>query len=211
MTNSAFNQIQAIFRTEKPVGLPESALIAMISVTMSVDPQLSGMLRHLFRTGIAALLVSVVSAAPGNFYRVDDKVWRSAQPDTADFADLRKLGIKDVLNLREWHDDSSVSRSVGVNLHRVAINPGNVREKDLIQAVKILRDARGSILVHCWHGSDRTGTVVALYRMSVDGWPRDKAVAEFADPRYGYHAGTYPELRRYLEKVDIAAFTAALD
>lgn len=211
MTNSAFHQIQAIFRTGKPLGLPESTLIAKISSIMRADPLFSAALGHLFRTGIAALLVTSVSAAPGNFHQVDAKVWRSAQPDTADFGDLQKLGIRDVLNLREWHDDSSVSRSTGVNLHRVAINPGNVREKDLIQAVKILRDARSPILVHCWHGSDRTGTVVALYRMTVDRWTREKAVTEFTDPRFGYHAGTYPELRRYLEKVDIAAFTAALD
>lgn len=183
----------------------------MISAAMKAVSQSSGPLRHVFRTGIAVLLVTVAAAAPGNFHQVDGKVWRSAQPDTADFAELQKMGVREVLNLREWHDDSAVSRGVAVNLHRVAINPGNVREKDLIQAVRILRDARGPILVHCWHGSDRTGTVVALYRMTVDGWPRDKAVAEFTDPRYGYHAGTYPELRRYLEKVNIAAFSAAMD
>ncbi|MEO5714064.1 MAG: tyrosine-protein phosphatase [Luteolibacter sp.] len=165
----------------------------------------------LLQTGLAALLVTAASAAPGNFYRVDSKVWRSAQPDAADFSELQKLGIREVLNLREWHDDSSAVKNTAVNLHRVSMNPGHIREQELVEAVKILRNARGPILVHCWHGSDRTGTVVALYRMAVDGWTRDQAIAEFITPRYGYHAGTYPKLRRYLETVDIARFKAEMN
>ncbi|MEO7100623.1 MAG: tyrosine-protein phosphatase [Luteolibacter sp.] len=168
-------------------------------------------LANLLRSGIALLLVTTASAVPGNFHQVDSKVWRSAQPDAADFGELRQLGIGEVLNLREWHDDSSVVNSATVNLHRVSMNPGGIRECDLTEAVKILRDARGPILVHCWHGSDRTGTVVALYRMAVDGWSRERAIAEFTDSRFGYHAGTYPKLRTYLEKVDVDRFRESMD
>ena len=167
-------------------------------------------LANLLRPGIGFLLITAASAVPGNFHQVDSKVWRSAQPDAANFAELPQLGIREVLNLREWHNDSSVNKSTAVNLHRVSMNPGGIRECDLIEAVKILRDARGSILVHCWHGSDRTGTVVALYRMAVDGWSRERAIAEFTDPRFGYHAGTYPKLRAYLEKVDIDRFRKSM-
>lgn len=68
-------------------------------------------MKKIVRFVLAALLATAASAAPGNFYQVDAKVWRSAQPDAADFSELQKLGIREVLNLREWHDDSSAART----------------------------------------------------------------------------------------------------
>jgi tyrosine-protein phosphatase SIW14 len=152
-----------------------------------------------------------LGAKPDNFHRVDDKVWRSAQPEKRDFPELRKLGIKEVLSLREWHDDARKAENTALQLHQVAMDAGDPREKDLLQAVKILRDSQGPILVHCWHGSDRTGTVVALYRMAINGWTRERAIAEFITPAYGYHAKTYPQLRRFLENVDIGKVKKALE
>lgn len=167
-------------------------------------------LQNLLRIFLGFLLIGVSQAVPANFHQVDAQVWRSAQPTAADFGELHGRGIDQVLNLREWHDDSSPAKGIGMNLHRVSMNAGGIGEKELIEAVKILRDSPGPILVHCWHGSDRTGTVVALYRMTVGGWSREKAIAEFTDPHYGYHAGTYPQLRGYLEKVDVASFRMAM-
>jgi len=186
-------------------------LIANFPIALKIHPPHSLLMKRFVRSALAAVLVTAASAAPGNFYRVDSKVWRSAQPDAADFSELQKLGIREVLNLREWHDDSSAATNTAVNLHRVSMNAGHIHEQEIVEAVKILRDARGPILVHCLHGSDRTGTVVALYRMTVDGWSRDQAIAEFTMPRYGYHAGIYPKLCRYLETVDIARFKAAMN
>ncbi|BCU76232.1 tyrosine-protein phosphatase [Luteolibacter sp. LG18] len=159
---------------------------------------------------LSGLLVIPASALPANLARVDGKVWRSAQPEATDFAELRQQGITTVLNLREWHSDAAKAEGSHLSLQRVRMNAGSIPEQDLARAVKILKDAPGPVLVHCWHGSDRTGTVVALYRMAVQGWPRERAIAEFTDPRYGYHAGVYPNLRHYLEQVDLAAFKRAM-
>jgi tyrosine-protein phosphatase SIW14 len=155
--------------------------------------------------------MGLAEAYPENFHRVDGKVWRSAQPDRADFVRLGQKGIVEVLNLREWHSDSAEAEGLEIKLHRVRVNPGNIRDREMIRAVRILRDARGPVLVHCWHGSDRTGMVVALYRMAVGGWSRDEAIAEFLMPHHGHHAGVYPKHRKYLETVDVAAFKAAMD
>lgn len=153
---------------------------------------------------------NIADAVPENLHRVDAKVWRSAQPDEKGFRELHQGGIREVLNLREWNCDSNEAEGVDVRLHRVRINPGNIREKDLVRAVKILRDSPGPILVHCWHGSDRTGMVVALYRMAVGGWTREQAIAEFMMPQHGHHAGVYPKHRKYLETVDVAGFRGAM-
>jgi protein tyrosine/serine phosphatase len=34
------------------------------------------------------------------------------------------------------------------------------------------------VLVHCEHGEDRTGLIVAAYRVRVSGWDKSKAMAE---------------------------------
>jgi len=153
---------------------------------------------------------NIADAVPENLHRVDAKVWRSAQPDEEEFRMLHQGGIREVLNLREWNCDSNEAEGVDVRLHRVRINPGNIREKDMVRAVKILRDSPGPILVHCWHGSDRTGMVVALYRMAVGGWTREQTIAEFMMPKHGHHAGVYPKHRKYLETVDVAGFRGAM-
>jgi len=165
----------------------------------------------LLRSGFLFITtIAVAAATPTNLWKVDSKVWRSAQPSSADCAELEKCGIVEVLSLREWHDDAGAAKGTSLRLEHVPMNAGHIPHADLVRAVGVLKDAPGPVLVHCWHGSDRTGTVVALYRMAVQGWPKDQAIAEFTDPRFGYHSKTYPNLRRYLETVDVSAVRVAL-
>lgn len=156
------------------------------------------------------LLSLVAHGLPPNFAKVDDKVWRSGQPCHGDFRELHDLGFVAVLNLRQWCGDKFDEQAIPLKRHRAKMTAGVVREDELIQALKHLKNSEGPILVHCWHGADRTGLVVALYRMTVQNWPREKAIAEFKDPRYGHHGWVYPQMKRYLEQVDIAALRAAL-
>ena len=39
------------------------------------------------------------------------------------------------------------------------------------------------VFIHCHHGKDRTGTVVACYRISHDGWTAERA--KYEAQRYG--------------------------
>lgn len=147
----------------------------------------------------AAFLASC--AGPGNLHRVDAKVWRSAQPTRQDFRGLKEQGIGEVLCLRSWHSDQEEAR--GLKLHQVRMNAGEIRDDDIVAALRVMIAAEEPLLVHCFHGSDRTGVVVAMYRMVVQDWPREKAIAELTDPRFGHHADVFPNIRRYLETVDV--------
>jgi tyrosine-protein phosphatase SIW14 len=165
------------------------------------------MLGFMNRKAPFALLAAMLLAAcagPANLHRVDAKVWRSSQPQKYQFGALaREEGIGEVLCLRRWHDDKD--RAKGLSCHHVRMNAGEIADKEIVAALRILVTAEKPVLVHCLHGSDRTGVVIAMYRMVAQDWPREKAIEEFTDPGYGYHAGWFPNVREYLEKVDVEA------
>jgi tyrosine-protein phosphatase SIW14 len=154
------------------------------------------------RIAIAACLLLASCAAPlHNLHRVDGHVWRSSQPDAVGFQDLKSAGSGEVLSLRHYHADDRLAD--GLVLHRVPMDAERIHDSDIVAALKVLTRPDKPVLVHCWHGSDRTGVVVAMYRMVVQDWSREKAIAELNDPAYGHHAGAYPNIQRYLETVDV--------
>jgi protein tyrosine/serine phosphatase len=156
----------------------------------------------------AALLASCVG--PGNLHRVDAKVWRSSQPTRQDFRKLEKeQGIGEVLCLRRWHSDKEEAR--GLEQHHVRMNAGEIRDEDIVAALRVMVAAEKPLLVHCFHGSDRTGVVIAMYRMVVQQWPRERAIAELIDPRHGHHAEVFPNIREYLETVDLESIRRQVD
>ena len=60
------------------------------------------------------------------------------------------------------------------------------------------------VLVHCQHGSDRTGTMVAIYRVVVDGWTKAEATNEMINGGFGYHP-MWQNLLVYIDALDVAA------
>jgi hypothetical protein len=59
--------------------------------------------------------------------------------------------------------------------------------------------------VHCHHGSDRTGMMVAVYRAVVQGWPMDKAIDEMINGGFGFHEIYRPFTVPFLKRLDIEA------
>lgn len=142
----------------------------------------------------------------GNFYKVSDELYRSRQPGDEEMAQLAAMGIRSVLNLREHHSDDDEAKTTNLKLYRVPMNAGDINDELVTKALDALAAAPKPALVHCWHGSDRTGAIVAMYRMVFQGWPRQQAIDEFINGGYGYHRSVYPNIERYLETVDIAGF-----
>jgi protein tyrosine/serine phosphatase len=142
----------------------------------------------------------------GNFYQVSDELYRSRQPGDEEMAQLAAMGIRSILNLREHHSDDDEAKATDLKLYRVSMNAGDINDELVTKALNALAEAPKPALVHCWHGSDRTGAIVAMYRMVFQGWPRQQAIDEFINGGYGYHRSVYPNIERYLETVDIASF-----
>ena len=153
----------------------------------------------------------IIGAQLDNLYSVDDGVFRSEQPHEKNVADLRLLGIREILNLREFHSDQDDITDADFVLHRIRINTGNITEDQVIEALRIIRNRKAPILVHCWHGSDRTGTVIAAYRIVFNGWSKAQAIDEMTNGNFGYHAKIYPGLITFIENLDIDRIKQVLE
>ena len=55
---------------------------------------------------------------------------------------------------------------------------GRPTEKQLAHVLEIIESAPGPVFVHCEHGCDRTGTVIACYRIHHDLWTAAAAQKE---------------------------------
>ncbi|MDA8137159.1 MAG: dual specificity protein phosphatase family protein [Desulfobacteraceae bacterium] len=144
-----------------------------------------------------------------NFYKVDDHLYRSAQPDDTGMKALEQRGIKSVLNLREFHSDKDEAEGTALKLIDVPMNAAKIKDEDVITALKTIQSAQGPILVHCWHGSDRTGAVIAMYRIIIQGWSKQAAIDELVNGGYGYHS-IYGNIVQYLENVNVTGIKSAL-
>ncbi len=140
----------------------------------------------------------VLNSSIGNLYKVSDDLYRSEQVGANDLPDLRALGIRTIYNLRHHHDDSQKLAKAGITLLSHELNAGSVTAQDLKEILEDIRKAPKPVLVHCWHGSDRTGFVVAGYRVAFQKWSKEAAAEELRSGGYGYHARTYPNVIKTL-------------
>lgn len=145
----------------------------------------------------------VIGTELSNFYRIDDGVYRSKQPDEETFAMLQNMGVKEVLNLRRHHSDDDEAEDTNLTLHSIKINAGSITEDHLIEALTIIKNRKGPIVFHCWHGSDRTGAVAAAYRIIFNNWSKADAIDELRNGDYGYHASIYGNIVELLENLDV--------
>ena len=153
-----------------------------------------------------ALAVTV----PGirNFHQVDAKVYRGAQPAPDGFRYLAGIGVKTVVNLREQDGLSAreerLVTSLGMKYVSVPMTGlAAPTPTDISRILSILEDRSGGpVFVHCWRGADRTGAVIAAYRIDHDHWGNSQALLEartcgmsfFQWPRMAFIRGFQPVL-----------------
>ena len=118
-----------------------------------------------------------------NFHQVDAHLFRGAQPAANDFQALARMGIKTVLDLREESHAPAEAKLVEAAGMRYISLPmsGLIAPSDdqIARALAILDDSTsGPVFVHCRRGADRTGTVIACYRIAHDGWQNRQALDE---------------------------------
>ena len=152
---------------------------------------------------ISILIFSAENGLPKNFYKVNMEIYRSAQPTEYNMEELEKIGIKTILNLRMFHSDSNEAKNTNLKLYHLKMRAGKIKDKEIIAAMKIINESEKPILIHCMHGSDRTGIVIAMYRIIFNGYTKKEAIEELKNKKYGYHEKIYGNIIKYIERADI--------
>jgi tyrosine-protein phosphatase SIW14 len=144
----------------------------------------------------------VLSQHLDNWHQLDEKMFRASQPDRKGFEEAIKFGIKNVLNLRDNHSDDYETKGLKIKLYRVEMEADDILDEDLITALKIIKNSDGPILIHCWHGSDRTGLLCAMYRIIFQNWSKKEATDELVNGGFGYHA-IYKNITEWIQDADV--------
>ena len=123
-----------------------------------------------------------------NFYKINETLYRSAQPSKRGMKNLKKMGIKTIINLRAFHSDADEIRGTGL-LEELSVKTWHIEDEDVIRVLRTIRKKEnGPFLIHCQHGADRTGVMSAMYRIVEQGWSKDEAIREMVDGGYGFDA-----------------------
>lgn len=136
-------------------------------------------------SGCSVLLSKHPGEALPYFSKVDDRLYRGASPSAAGFHRLANMGIKTIVNLRAeeivWQRQGRrVAMSYGIAwVHLPMYAFWQPSEKQVRAFLEIVLDpARSPVFLHCRQGEDRTGALVAVYRVVGQGWQPKDAYAE---------------------------------
>lgn len=111
---------------------------------------------------------------------------------SADYEQLRRLGVKTVVDLRVWRRwamrrEQARLASMGIRYIQSPIGFTPQRDGSPEQALRIIADPRlQPVYVHCNLGKDRAGLAIALYRIRYQGWQpadADREMQQFAGRR----------------------------
>lgn len=150
-----------------------------------------------------------IEAQVKNFAKVDEGVYRSGRPLSTDYKALAaEYKIKNVISLETYTFNKDYLKNervavlaAGMNYHNISISPvGSFDEKKVMQAYMLMHTLERPILVHCLRGSERTGVVIATYRILENKWSFKDAFTEM--DKYGFSPffkGWKQELREMIE------------
>lgn len=118
-----------------------------------------------------------------NVGRIAPGVYRGNQPLKEGYLTLKKMGIKTVINLRTQHRGKSSVESAGMNYMAFPINiVKNLKPEKVQGIIKAMADPNNQpVYIHCALGQDRTGVIVAVYRIEEQGWSPEEAEQEMHD------------------------------
>jgi protein tyrosine/serine phosphatase len=136
---------------------------------------------------LLARLSAGAEAAPDhvrNFGEVNQNLFRGGALTDEALKELKALGVNLVVDLREDGGGRQVEKQkveqLGIRYAHVPMRAiAAPRQAEIEQALALLlRDPPTRVYVHCWRGKDRTGTVIACYRIQHDGWDNRRALDE---------------------------------
>ena len=136
-----------------------------------------------------------------NFGQVNSNYYRGSQPNVAGFMQLKKLGVRSVIDLqkrRRTHESAWV-RDAGMQYFNVPLSsrrPATAAQTEYF--LKLVNDPENwPVYVHCAHGRHRAGEMTAIYRIAHDSWTASQAYEEMRRYRY-YSFWGHGSLKKYV-------------
>lgn len=155
--------------------------------------------------GIAAFFILLSSPVYGeipNFHEVEEGFFRGGQPDEEGVKALKALGIQTVISFRNegkiirWEKEFVEKNGMTfVSIPLTWRKSPTQEEADYF--LRSISEKNRPLFIHCREGKDRTGAMVALYRITQQGCPVEEAYQEAK--RYGFRDHAFP-LRRFILK-----------
>ncbi|MBL7542386.1 MAG: tyrosine-protein phosphatase [Bdellovibrionaceae bacterium] len=126
-----------------------------------------------------------------NFQKTTDAIYRGGRPSEQGLLYLKKAGFKTIINLENNEPavakELAFTKKIGINMYSAPmshlITPNEAQVNSILKA---LSDPKMyPVFVHCHYGKDRTGMIVGLYRVLMQGWKPQDAYREMLS--YGFH------------------------
>lgn len=138
-----------------------------------------------------------------NAGQISGALFRGAQPSAQGLAELKKIGVTTIVDLRgnagEVRWERQQAESLGLHFVNIPIlGWSSPTDSQVAQFLKLFDDPNQKIFVHCRYGQDRTGVMVAAYRIAAQNWTADQALLEMNS--FGFHYHLYPWMRSYVRK-----------
>jgi len=148
-----------------------------------------------------------------NAGKISSVLFRGDQPQTPAFAELKKLGIATIVDLRgedldkvQW--ERQQAESLGLRFVHIPVGGwSSPTDEQVLQFLSLFHgDSNQKVFVHCRFGEDRTGVFVATYRMAIDHWHSEQALKEMYF--FGFHGFWHPAMKSFVRNFPARLSTA---
>jgi protein tyrosine/serine phosphatase len=134
----------------------------------------------------SALTITAAADLPAthirNFDKVNEHIYRGGEPTAIGVGELGAMGVKTIIDLRQKFEGTEAEKQLAEKLKiqyiNVPLSEFGAPAKGDMQHILALLETQDTIFVHCRRGKDRTGTVIACYRIEHDGWDNLRALRE---------------------------------
>jgi len=138
-----------------------------------------------------------------NLHKVSDDLYRGAQPTAEGVQQLKKLGVRTIVNVRLFDFDRDKIKGTGLAYQHIRFMTWYPQDKKVIRFLKIVTDPNNTpVFLHCQRGADRTGAMCAIYRVAVQGWPKAEAIDEMVNGGFAFNRG-WMNLIEYIDELNI--------
>jgi protein tyrosine/serine phosphatase len=139
-----------------------------------------------------------------NLGRVTEGLYRGGKPQKQGYDQLQGMKIDIVVDMNTSSKDiqhgKTETESRGMRYISMPWSPVSLPTDDQVtEFLRLIRENPDKrIFVHCERGADRTGLMMAVFRMAGQGWTPEQALAEME--RFKFHGLWYRQMKRYIRE-----------